>query len=186
MAVLDGVPGDPNDDRGTQIILDRDDGVLVAAEVEYLLYGPATRTMIRRRARGAGASVEDGESCPYVLKLGIGTWVYSKNLDRVDRTRPDGTPIDEQGHPGVYAFGDWDAYSEDVLSLQGLSVFARLGIADDDVQQIAGFAGGGLVYTGPFRAVTRTGWASQSRPPATATRSSATRGRRASGQPIGR
>jgi porin len=151
MVVLDGVPGDPADDLGTQIILDQDDGVLVVAEADFFLYGQgfqdnASTTRARRRRVGRGW----GE-LPYVLKLAVGTWAHSKNLDRVDRSRADGTPIDEQAHPGVYVLGDWDAISEDPRSLQGLSVFARLGLADADVQQFDAYCGGGLVYTGLVR-----------------------------------
>ena len=150
VAVLDGVAGDPADDQGTQIIIDKDDGVLVVAEVDFFVFGQGyqdqestKRARSRRIGRGWG-------ELPYVVKLGVGAWVYSKNLDRIDRTRPGGEPIDEQAHPGVYVFGDWDAYSEDARSLQGLSVFARAGFADGDVQQFDAFAGGGLVYTGPI------------------------------------
>jgi porin len=150
IVALDGVPGDPDDDRGTHIILDPDDGVLVAAELDFFVYGAGYQdreSMTRQRRRRIGRGW--GE-LPYVLKVGLGTWVYSKNLDRIDRTRADGGPVDEQAHPGIYALGDWDAYSEDERSLQGLSIFARAGFADGDVQQFAGFASGGLVYTGPI------------------------------------
>jgi porin len=149
LVVLDGVPGDPSNPKGTHIDIDEDDGLLVVAELDYFVYGEGYQnrtSMQRRRRRRIGRGW--GE-LSYVLKLAIGTWAYSKNLDRIDQSRSGG-PIDEQAQPGAYVLADWDAYSEDPLSLQGLSVFARLGFADDDVQQFAGYAGGGLVYTGPI------------------------------------
>ncbi len=49
--VLDGVAGDPNDPRGTQVILKRDDGVLGVAEVDLTIAGVRINTGYWRYSR---------------------------------------------------------------------------------------------------------------------------------------
>ena len=53
-------------------------------------------------------------------------------------------------NPGLYLLADVFVYQEVPSSNRGLSLFVRVGFADGDVQQIAAYAGGGAVYTGPF------------------------------------
>jgi hypothetical protein len=51
------VPGDPADSEGTQIIIDKDDGVLVVAEAGYYMLGQGHQDQASMKARSAaGAS----------------------------------------------------------------------------------------------------------------------------------
>jgi porin len=158
-AVLDGVPGSLRDDRGTQIVLADDDGLLIATEAAFVWdevdaasEGMAETAMrgTRRRRIGRGW----GE-IPHALKVAIGSWVYSKDLERLDRAA--GTT--KQAHPGLYASFDVDAAWLGFAPWEGLSFFARAGIADEEVQQVGAYLGGGLVYAGllPGRADDRFG-----------------------------
>jgi porin len=66
-------------------------------------------------------------------------------LPRVDD--PSGTPT-RHGHPGVYLLAEYDVSMLDPFNARRLAVFSQLGWADEQVQQISGYTGAGLVYTG--------------------------------------
>ncbi|NNC77057.1 MAG: carbohydrate porin [Woeseiaceae bacterium] len=83
-AILDGVPGDPNDPSKTKIDLGGGDGVLHALEYNFVV--------------GNGA------------RLGIGGWLYSADFDRIEATA--NNPRDD-GNGGVYGFIDGPLYSND-------------------------------------------------------------------------
>jgi len=76
VAVLDGVPGDPDDPESNEIDLSGDDGALVVAEF--------------------GWSSDDWR------KLALGAWVYTADFDRL--ASPDGPQGDENS--GWYAIAD--------------------------------------------------------------------------------
>ncbi len=78
-AIMDGVPGDPQDPEGTQIILDSDDGLLVATEMAYLVGG------------------EETSPVPYG-KYALGGWAYSTAFDDALSTAGPGQPRASQGH----------------------------------------------------------------------------------------
>jgi len=128
-AVLDGVPGDPNDDEGTQIIFDSDDGVLLTTEIAYL--------------RGAG---EDSEQA--YGKFALGGWYYSGNFDDVRDVDVLGNLVERRGNSGLYFLAEQTIFREVEDSSQGLAIFARVGFADDRVNQFFLYTSGGLVYTG--------------------------------------
>lgn len=122
--LLDGIPGDPNDAKGTHIDLDKEDGGLVVAEAGYIPGG------------------ENPEG-----KFGVGAWWYSKKA-------PDLTDVDANGNPvmhnneGIYVIADHSLYKEGKDSKKGLAGFARLGFANEDVNQFNYAWAVGLVYTG--------------------------------------
>lgn len=152
-AVFDGVPGGPDNAGGTEIHLRSDDGLLAAFEAAFILPHPGPSLAPRllpvdghgRRRLGRG-----WEPLGYAFKVALGTWFYTARFDDLERVDAAGTPLRERAHPGVYGLVDASAYHEPGNPYQGLSVFARLGLADPDVVQFAGYAGGGMVYTGLF------------------------------------
>lgn len=83
-AVLDGVPGDPDNPNRTTIDLGGSDGVLHALEYNYTV--------------GGGA------------RFGIGGWLYSADFDRIEGTAS--RPRDD-GNGGVYGFVDTPVYRND-------------------------------------------------------------------------
>ncbi len=122
MAVLDGVPGDPNHPRRTTIRLGNGDGVLITAEADYV--------------DGAGT------------KLAIGAWRFTARFDDVSATDAAGDPRKRSGNRGLYMLGERMIYHEPRHPEQGLVVYARLGFADSDVNQFSNYIGAGAVYTG--------------------------------------
>jgi len=126
--VLDGVAGDPSDTSRTKIILDKDDGVLVATETGY-----------HRR----------GDSHENLVKIGVGGWVYPSDFDDLVEVDGAGNPVRRSGTYGVYGFAEAQVYAEGRHSMdQGLWIFFRLGYADEDVNQFQYYFRGGLAYTG--------------------------------------
>lgn len=83
-ALLDGVPGDPNDPRKTTIDLGGNDGVLHALEYNH--------------------ESDNG------VRWGIGGWLYSADFDRIEATleRPQ-----DDGNGGLYGFIDAPLYRGD-------------------------------------------------------------------------
>ena len=137
--VLDGVPGDPTDPNGTQIIFGANDGVLVTTEIAYL-------------RGGQDASVAYG-------KYALGGWLYTADFDDLIKTDAAGQPARRGGSHGLYGFAEQTVFRETADLNQGLAVFVRLGLADTKVNQFRGYTGGGGVYTGllPRRPTDRFG-----------------------------
>jgi porin len=163
-AVLDGVPGDPDHPSRTEVKVRDGDGVLVATEIAYTWAHEednaaaegshmARRQRRRRIGRGWG-------TLPYTLKLALGTWLYTTRLPVLDEVDAQGNPVERRGHPGVYLLADYDVTGQGPFIARGLSLFADIGLADGDVEQFAGYAGGGFVYTGliPARPADRMGF----------------------------
>lgn len=115
VAVLDGVPGDPDDPSKTAIRLSSDEGALTALEYNFVA---------RKGAR-----------------FGVGGWTYSEKFDRVDGSQQ------KSGNDGIYGFVDAPLYSS---SSGGLSVkgFLRYGVANDQLNILDSYLGGGVVMTG--------------------------------------
>ncbi len=124
LAVLDGVPGDPNYPKRTTIDLRGSDGALIAGEV--------------------GLSSENGR----VLSLGV--WGFTAAFDDLTETTPLGDRLRRHDNRGAYAAAEgplWSREDHDALDVSG---FVRVGVATDDVNPIGSYFGAGLVATGPL------------------------------------
>ena len=121
-AVYDGIPGNPNNYSGTQIILRRDDGVFIAAEA------------------GITSTEEDAETDYFKLALG-GWYLTTDYTDFADHER--------SGQGGAYIIGERKIFSEEDAS-QGLGVFGQFGINDGKRSTLQNYTGFGLHYTGLF------------------------------------
>jgi porin len=145
-AVLDGVPGDPNDPEGTQIILDEQDGLLVALEASWLL-GPAEELPLdarRLRLRRIGR-LRDWR---YRAKFAVGLWGYTEAQQEI--LQPDPTASQRSRSWGTYLLAEDHVYREAGDPQQGLEVFGRFGVAASEVNRIGSYTGAGVVYTGLF------------------------------------
>ena len=121
LAVLDGVPGDPDRPKRTAVQLGDGDGALIAAEVEAPM--PHGRVL-------------------------LGHWRYTGQFEQLDGEMDDGNlgvylraehrlwPEPGAGEPNA--------------GKQGLAGFARAGWSKGDINPYNVFLGGGLVYTGVF------------------------------------
>jgi porin len=128
--VLDGVSGNPNNPRGTQIDLSRHDGALWAGETGIT----------------SGGEHPNG-------KIAIGGWYYTSAFDDHVDTDGAGNPI-KRHNKGAYLIADREVYRVPGSETRSLSIFGRFGIADKHVSQCDYAWSTGLVYTGlvPHRA----------------------------------
>ena len=126
LAVLDGVPGDPNDPTATAVFdFSRSQGIFTIGELEW-------------------TSSPDSRFGRYAL----GAWHYTTTFDDILDTEPDGTPMQRKGSSGVYAYGERALFARPGDPEQGFFGVLRGGVADQDVQQVAGFYGAGVIYRG--------------------------------------
>ncbi len=120
VAVLDGVPGDPDHPARTAIKLSGRDGALLVGELDYLRGG---------------------------TKLAMGGWGYTARFDDVAATPATATG---RGNKGAYVIAEHRFSGERDDAPKGLSGWLRFGVADPRYNMIASYLGGGLVYAGPF------------------------------------
>jgi len=125
-AVYDAGAGDPDEPKGTQILLGKGEGVLLVSEAGYT------------------SGIDDDT---VYRKFAVGAWYYTAEFDDVFDVDAAGAPEKENNY-GLYGIGEYQIYQESQDANQGLAVFIRVGIANEDVNQVEYYTGGGLVYTG--------------------------------------
>lgn len=120
IAVLDAVPGNLKSVKGTHVILEKNDGVLFAAEVDY-----------------EPDNIQEFNS----YKFTLGGWLYSNKFNsfRVNDLK--------FRNYGLYGFAEKKIYSENDRE-QGIIGFVRLGIAESDVNRVRHYFGAGVNYLG--------------------------------------
>jgi porin len=121
-AVLDAVPGHPDHPERTAIKLKRDEGALLAAEAEH-----ATPRMT----------------------LSFGAWRYTNAAQDLLETARAGAAVNSGRNWGAYATVEGRLTPPQDDSDRGLSGWLRAGVAEERVNPLKGYLGGGLVYTGP-------------------------------------
>lgn len=121
-AVLDGVAGDPGEADGTHIVFGDDDGLMLAFEAGYSFDG---------------------------TKLGAGFWHFTEESDHLSDVDALGNPV-RDNQQGIYFVAETELYKPDATSSRGLSGFARVAFANDDVSQFDYSWGAGLAYLGPI------------------------------------
>jgi porin len=146
--VADGVPGDLRDPSGTQVVLDEVDGLLLAAEAGF--WNRPAQTVHGRAHRQGDALSPVAPREGFTGKYALGVWKYSGEFEDFSRVDGAGKPLRIRGGPGVYALAEERVWSESEHASQGLSAFLRVGFADEDVNPIDRYLGGGLVYHGLF------------------------------------
>jgi porin len=137
--LTDGVPGDPNDHRGTHIKLGNGDGTLSVVELGYT---PQHDDVSSESTQQGGH--EEGE---YFNKTAIGFWRYSSRFG-------DPIEVDALGNPilrisrGVYVLAERTLAVKRDHPSQGLSGFVRFGTASKDIHQADWTGSLGLRYHG--------------------------------------
>ncbi len=119
-AVLDGVPGDPNNPSGTQIELNDNDGALLVAEAGYN---------------------------PEGLKVAVGGWRYTERFATHRDVDANGNTVNKHSQ-GAYILAEKKVYLEAQSKDEGLTVFGRLGFADESVNLFDYAWSAGMVYVG--------------------------------------
>jgi porin len=125
VALTDGVPGDPNNAKGTQIKLDKGDGTLTVAEFGLTPQG----------AEGA------------IAKTAIGLWNYTTAAADMSEVDANGAPL-SRADQGAYIIAERTLMAEEGNAGQGLAGFARFGVVNKDVYQADWSASLGLNYQG--------------------------------------
>lgn len=119
LAVLDGVPGDPEHLSSNGIYLSHDDGALLVAEGGW----------------GGGAW----------RKLAVGLWRYTADFNQLAATTPSGGPQRGDSNNGWYAIADRTLWTGDGSTAAG---FLRIGQADARYNTFDGYLGVGGSLTG--------------------------------------
>ncbi|MEJ2051539.1 MAG: carbohydrate porin [Calditrichota bacterium] len=159
LAVLDGVPGKPGYPHGTHILIRPGDGALVVAEADYLLLGGATISNGPRWLRRHQASAVS--QVPFRARFVLGTWRYTGKFPSLTRISMTGKPAQHKGSNGLYAQAEGQIFREPADPDQGLSAFAQIGLANQQVNRFTRYLGVGCVYRGLVsgRAADRLGFA---------------------------
>ncbi len=147
-ALLNGVAGDPDDPRGTHLLLGGGNGILSTTEVGVLFNSHArTNPPVRRahrRAEGLRRALSEG-------RVAAGLWFYTSPFDRLLPSSDVHKPSSIRGRPGLYALAEQRVLGSDAESDQGLKLFGRIGLADSRIYRFGSYLGAGLVYTGLTR-----------------------------------
>ncbi|MBI9072104.1 MAG: carbohydrate porin [Melioribacteraceae bacterium] len=127
--IFEGTPTNPNNPYGTQLQLDRNEGVLISSEInlEFGDFAELDNTFAR---------------------YAIGGWYYTSEFEDIAGQNELGNPLKHKGTFGIYAYGE--KYLLKTGSSGSLAGFLRVGMADSKVNQVDYYIGGGLIYYGLF------------------------------------
>jgi len=148
LVAADGVPGDLDDPGGTEIRFGRDDGVFLAGEIG--VYNSGSKALAPRDRRPREDGTPTRPSPEPSGKLALGAWGYTGRFDDLLRTDGSGNPRKRSGSFGVYLLAEQRVHFEPEDPIQGLSLYARMGIADPRTTTVDGYLGAGAVYRGVF------------------------------------
>jgi len=128
LGVFDGVPGNLNNQNGTQIILNKNDGLLIAYEIGLL---------------------ENGENfVKGFAKYSLGGWYYTTDFEDISEVDNTNNPILRNNNYGLYISAEKFLLAEKDDSSQGLAAFLRFGFANSDINPLNYYWGAGLNITG--------------------------------------
>jgi porin len=126
-ALLDGIPGDPNQPKGTHIVWGPNDGTMGIVEAGW------------RPDAGPGQTSE--------TKFAVGAWGYSTLVDDLRDVDTLGKPVQRRS-AGAYALAEGKLWQGDAgRSLNG---FVRYAATDGDSTPIRAIINTGLVVKSPF------------------------------------
>jgi porin len=124
LAVLDGVPGEPDHPSSNTISLDSDEGTLWVAEI--------------------GRQADEGR----LRKIAAGTWAYTGAFEDLRHVDTHDSPASRYDNIGVYALAElrlWDGGSDSGMRVDS---FARAGWANGRINRFEKSFGLGVVATG--------------------------------------
>ena len=120
-ALLDAVPGDPENPSATAVKLSSREGVLHALEYN--------------------------RNFTDALRLGLGAFSYSAEFDTIRETDDGGNPARRDGNTGWYGFAEGNVYS-DATRGRTASAFVRYGAANGALNPFDRYIGAGTVMSG--------------------------------------
>lgn len=131
--VLDGVPGDPDNPRGTHIQFNDGDGTLRVVEVGYIPDKSAEWDQ-------SGLSPTD--------KYAIGAWGYTARFEDLMDVDGAGDPLMRKGNSGFYVLAERTLYRKKQNVSSHVDGFIRYGRANPDFNQLSSYFQTGLVFSG--------------------------------------
>lgn len=143
-AVLDGIPSNPANPRGTKVFLGKEDGLLFLAEISKYSMSSNNLQFKNRRAR-LQHLLQRGLPGEDKYKFALGVWTYTKKRSVWALTES------PERNRGLYGLGEYKIYSETKSPSQGVTVFGRAAITNEMVNRFSGYLGTGIVYTGPWK-----------------------------------
>lgn len=127
-AIMDGVPGDPNNFYGTRVKFEKGDGTISIVEVGHL-------------------GDKQGTSAFGVRKLALGYWKYSSPYPDLVDLDAKGEARERQNH-GWYLLGEFSLFSDENHPQKNLTSFFRFGTASRHLYQVDWSVSTGLNYSG--------------------------------------
>lgn len=140
VAVLDGIPSNPANPIGTKVFFREEDGLLFLSEVG--LYSVTDKELQLRNRTARLQHLLGRRTDIRRYQFALGGWAYSKK-------RAGWISVAEPEREfGIYGLGEYQIFNESMTSGEGLTVFGRFSLANEQTNRLAGYLGGGLVYKG--------------------------------------
>jgi porin len=130
VALTDGVPGDPDNPRGTHVKLGNGDGSLSIVEF------------------GLTPKVDNDNDGDDLNKLAIGVWRFTTQIDDLVKVDSNGDPLKKHSQ-GAYLLAE-HTLSQEKDSAHNSTVFFRYGMASEDVHRADWSSSIGLHFHGFF------------------------------------
>lgn len=148
---LDAVPGNPENQYGTHIILNKGEGALLVSEISLhpAIYGYKSAALIKEKTDSAQMQNSEGEKYEPTSKYAIGVWHYTARFDDLTDKDITGAPLKRINH-GIYALIEQSVYHEKDDMSRGMTVFIRGGITVNSINHIYRYVGAGVKYKGLF------------------------------------
>ncbi|MFA6596693.1 MAG: carbohydrate porin [Ignavibacteriaceae bacterium] len=127
-AILDGVPGNPDNPYGTHIIFNKKDGLLLTSEF--------------------GSIKKKDELLD--SKIALGVWTYTTDFEKNNFTEYSGNIISLEKNYGLYLTAEKKLVSNSENPNRNLAGFFRIGYANKNINPVDFYFGGGLKLTGLF------------------------------------
>ena len=128
--VLDGVPGDPDNPRGTHIQFNDGDGTLRVLEMGYI----------------PGKSKEGDQTL--TDKYAVGVWSYTSRFEDLVEVDGGGDPLMGKGNEGFYVLAERTLYRGKQNPDSHVDGFIRYGRAAEDFNQFSSYCQAGIVFSG--------------------------------------
>ena len=143
-AVLDGGPLYPQD--GSLPPFNPNNGLLLVGEAAFLTRATAGDAPLGPQARRHIGRLS--KNTPYDGKIAIGAWYYTASPDQLSASAAAGGPVRRRGEGGAYLLVDRVLLHFADDPKRRLTGFVQLGAANQAVDRIGTYVGGGLVAFG--------------------------------------
>jgi len=121
--LLDGIPGNPENPKNTQIILNKNDGILSALET--------------------GKENFDESSEKLISKYSLGIWYYSSEFEDLTETDSEGNFKKIKNNFGIYGFAEKEIF-------KNVNTFLRAGWANPNINNVNYYFSAGTVFSNLF------------------------------------